>query len=85
MTAALTALLSGKGAGSAWVAPVMKFGPAWALVAYLIYSLTTGMSGDVRAARAEHQDLAFYLRQICIGINRDTPNAWQQCQPPHDK
>lgn len=64
------------------VSLVMKHGPSWILLAYLVYFLTNGVGADVRESRAEHRELGFYLRAICVGINKDTPNGWQMCQPP---
>lgn len=61
---------------------VMKYGPQWVLLAYLIYFLTNGVGVDVRASREEHRELGFYLRAICVALNKDTPNGWQMCQPP---
>lgn len=63
----------------------VKHGPSWILLAYLIYFLTNGVGADVSAGRAEHRELGFYLRAICVGINKDTPNGWQMCQPPRDQ
>jgi hypothetical protein len=67
----------------------MKYGPAWVLLAYLVFQMSTGMGGAIAAGNAanlaDHRELGFYLRQICIGINKDAPNAWQQCQPPTGK
>lgn len=81
--------LLGQGSLSGLLAATMKYGPAWVLLAYVVYSLTTGMGADIRSGNAssaaDHRELGFYLRQICIGVNADKPNAWQQCQPPTAK
>lgn len=74
---------------SALVGAVMKYGPAWALLAYLVYTMSSGMGAAITAGNAnnlaDHRELGFYLRQICLGVNRDSPSGWQQCQPPREK
>ena len=80
MAQAITTFFSSGPGG--WGQLFMKHGPAWVLLAYLIYFLTNGVGAEVSAMRADHQQLGFYLRAICVGINADRPNGWQQCTPP---
>lgn len=85
MAQAISAFLRG-GPTAAWVQLIMKSGPAWVLLAWVIHWMTAGVGGamqqDLRNMRIEHAELGFYLRAICVGVNKDQPNGWQACQPP---
>jgi len=84
IASALASFLKG-GPAAAWGQLLVKSGPAWLLLAWVIHWMTVGVGGemqkDLRTMRLEHQELGFYLRAICVGVNKDQPNGWQQCQP----
>lgn len=70
-----------------WAGVVVKFGPAWALVAYLLFFLTGTWDGNLLAIgkgvaeiKAEHVQMGNYLRAICVGVNRE--EVWRCDQGP---
>lgn len=61
-----------------WGAVAAKYGLPWVLLAYMLYSQQTGFVRTLDDMRLEHAELAFYLRAVCLGVNRDQPGV---CQP----
>jgi hypothetical protein len=64
-----------------WVKVLYRYGVPAVIALGLTYTLTHDVSANVAAMRAEHQEIRFYLRAICInGAFSDADRA--RCVPP---
>lgn len=64
-----------------WLEVINKFGPITAIAAFLVWFITLGVGGDIRSMRMEHQELGYYLREMCMGINAISSRQ-SSCTPP---
>ncbi len=66
-----------------WVKVLYRYGVPAVIALGLTWTLTHDVAANVSAMRAEHQEIRFYLRAICI--NSATSEAeWARCVPPTD-
>lgn len=64
-----------------WAKVLYRYGVPAAIALFLTYTLTHDVSANVAAMRAEHQELRFYLRAICINA-AITDSDQARCVPP---
>lgn len=61
-----------------WVRILYRYGIPAGIALFLTWTLTHDVAGNVLAMRAEHAELRFYLRAICINM-ADTEQKYQNC------
>lgn len=66
-----------------WVKVIYRYGIPAAIALFLTYSMTHDVSTNVAAMRAEHQELRFYLRAICVNAAVDDV-AIARCVSPNE-
>lgn len=69
------------------ITTLAKYGVGSVIAIYLVYTMTQGLSADVkgiqteaRGIRAEHMQMSMYLQAICLGVNHDPKELWR-CYP----
>lgn len=62
------------------ITTLAKYGVGSVIALYLVYSMTQGLSADIKGIRAEHTQMGVYLQAICLGVTPDTKDHWR-CFP----
>lgn len=62
------------------ITTLAKYGVGSVIALWLVYTMTQGLSADVKGIRLEHQQMGTYLQAICLGVTPDTAQQWR-CFP----